>query len=197
MSAAAARLPEWIREVPQPSALAMSRDGAHPTVMFWWPAAFGRGAVDLSLTPGLIILSDVLRSTRRHNMSDGAGGSRYSIPSRRFPGSLWRPSEASRWATTGVLRQPLSQRPAKGPAAALGGAWASAFESAVEDAALGLRRLADAGVDIPEIGYEYADEQGVIIAEAELAWPRSKVCVLLDGQAEFSGAWATAGWRYF
>ena len=76
--------------------------------------------------------------------------------------------------------------PAEGPAATLGGAWASAFQSAVEDAAVGLRRLADAGVDIPEVGYEYADDEGVVIAEAELAWPRSKVCVLLDSQAEFS-----------
>ena len=63
------------------------------------------------------------------------------------------------------------------------------------DAAVGLRRLADAGVEIPEIGYEYADDEGVVIAEAELAWPRWKVCVLLDRQAEFSGAWAAAGWR--
>jgi DEAD/DEAH box helicase domain-containing protein len=85
--------------------------------------------------------------------------------------------------------------PTEGPAATLGGAWTSVFQSAVEDATIGLRRLAEAGVEIPEIGYEYADDAGVVIAEAELAWPRSRMCVLLDSQAEFSGAWAAAGWR--
>ena len=95
----------------------------------------------------------------------------------------------------GGLAPAVVAAPAEGPAATLGGAWASAFESAVEDVSVGLRRLADAGVDIPEIGYEYADDQGVVIAEAELAWPRARVCVLLDSQAEFSVAWATAGWR--
>ena len=58
----------------------------------------------------------------------------------------------------------------------------------------GLRLLAAAGVDTPEVGYEYA-EAGVVVAEAELAWPAASVCVLLEGQAEFIETWANAGWR--
>ena len=46
----------------------------------------------------------------------------------------------------------------------------------------------------PKSGYEYA-EAGVVVAEAELAWPRANVCVLLDDQSEFSETWANAGWR--
>jgi len=49
-------------------------------------------------------------------------------------------------------------------------------------------------VDTPEVGYEYA-EAGVVLAEAELAWPRANVCVLLDNQSEFSETWGNAGWR--
>ena len=189
------RLPDWMQEVPKPSAAAMSRDSAHPVVRFWWPAAFAGGAVDLPLTPGLVVLSetDALDETTLH----GRWRTWLALFNtfQALPGFLMATERGLEMGDYGGLAPAVVAAPAEGPAATLGGAWASAFESAVEDVSVGLRRLADAGVDIPEIGYEYADDQGVVIAEAELAWPRVRVCVLLDSQAEFSVAWATAGWR--
>ena len=44
MATFAANLPEWMQERPQPNAPAVSREGAHPVVRFWWPAAFGQGS---------------------------------------------------------------------------------------------------------------------------------------------------------
>lgn len=195
MAAAVATLPEWMREAPQPNALAVSREGADPTVRFWWPAAFGRGALDLSLTPGLIILSDgaALDQAAQHER-----WRRWLALFNTFqalPGFVMATERGLEMGDYDGLAPTIFATPAEGPAATLGGAWTSVFQSAVEVATVGLRRLADAGVNIPEIGYEYADDAGIVIAEAELAWPRSKVCVLLDSQAEFSGAWATAGWR--
>ena len=85
MAAVVTRLPEWMQEVPKPSAPAMSRDGAHPVVRFWWPAAFAGGAVDLPLTPGLVVLSetDAIDETTLHGR--WRDGSRCSIRSRRCP----------------------------------------------------------------------------------------------------------------
>jgi DEAD/DEAH box helicase domain-containing protein len=194
MAAVVTKLPEWMREVPQPSAPAMSRDGGHPTLRFWWPAAFGRGALDLPLTPGLIVLSDTdaIDETAQHGR-----WRRWLAIFNTFqalPGFLMTTERGLEIGDYGGLA-PVVAAAAEGPAATLGGAWASALQSAVDDVIVGLRRLADAGVDIPEVGYEHADDLGVVIAEAELAWPRAKVCVLLDSQREFSLAWATAGWR--
>ncbi|MGH9894998.1 MAG: hypothetical protein ACREA0_24060, partial [bacterium] len=195
MATVVARLPEWMQEVPKPSAPAMSRDGAHPVVRFWWPAAFGRGAVDFPLTPGLIVLSDTdaIDETAQHGRWRRWLALFNTLQA--LPGFLMATERGLELADYGGLAPAVLATPAEGPTATLGGAWASAFQNAVEDAAVGLRRLADAGVDIPEIGYEYADDKGVVIAEAELAWPRSKVCVLLGSQGEFSGEWARAGWR--
>jgi DEAD/DEAH box helicase domain-containing protein len=195
MAAVVRTLPEWMQEVPKPSAPATSRDGAHPLVRFWWPAAFSRGAMDLPVTPGLIVLNetDAIDETTQHGR-----WRRWLALFNTFqslPGLLLATDRGLEVGDYGGLAPAVVAAHAEGPAATLGNAWVSAFQSAVEDVAGGLHRLADAGVDIPEIGYEYADNEGVILAEAELAWPRSKVCVLLDSQTEFAGTWATLGWR--
>lgn len=188
------RLPDWMQEVPRPSAAAMSRDSTHPVVRFWWPAAFAGGAVDLPLTPGLVVLSeaDTLDEPTLH----GRWRTWLALFNtfQALPGFLMATERGLEMGDYGGLMPAVVATPAEGPAATLGGAWASAFESAVESVSVGLRRLADAGVDIPEIGYEYADDQGVVIAEAELAWPVSKVCVLLVSQEEFSVPWSNLGW---
>jgi DEAD/DEAH box helicase domain-containing protein len=195
MAGAVSKLPEWMQEVPKPSAPALSRDGAHPVVRFWWPSAFGRGTVELPLTPGLIVLNeaDAIDEATQHGR-----WRRWLALFNTFqalPGFLLTTERGLEMGDYGGLAPSVAAARAEGPSATLGTAWASAFQSAIEDAALGLRRLADAGVDIPEIGYEYADDEGVVIAEAEFAWPRAKVCVLLDSQTDFTDAWAAAGWQ--
>ena len=128
--------------------------------------------MDLPLTPGLVVLSetDALDETTLH----GRWRTWLALFNtfQALPGFLMATERGLEMGDYGGLAPAVVAAPAEGPAATLGGAWASAFESAVEDVSVGLRRLADAGVDIPEIGYEYADDQGVVIAEAELAWPR-------------------------
>src|SRR5207244_2276967 len=113
-----------------------------------------------------------------------------------FPGFLLATERGLEMDDYAALGPAIVATPAAGgPAATLGAAWKSVIETAVEDVGVGLHRLADAGVDTPDVGYEYADEGNVVIAEAELAWPRSKVCVLLERQVEFSDTWAAVGWR--
>lgn len=195
MTAAVGTLPDWMREAPQPNAPAMSREGTHPIVKFWWPAAFGRGAVDISLTPGLIILSDGATVEQKAQHERWRRWIALFNTFQTLPGFILATDRGLEMSDYSDLAPIIVGKSADGPAVALGGAWTSVLQNVVEDVTVGLRRLADAGVEIPEVGYEYADSAGVVIAEAELAWPRSKVCVLLDRQAEFVGAWTTAGWR--
>ena len=50
---------------------------------------------------------------------------------------------------------------------------------------------------LPVVGYELQDNKGRICAEAELAWPKRKVAVMLPEQAESKSAFETHGWRVF
>ena len=194
MATFAANLPEWMQVRPQPNAPAASREGAHSAVRFWWPAAFGQGSLDLTLTPGLVILNDegatdetILHEQWRRWL---ALFNTFQV----LPGFVMATERGVRDGDYAAVAPVDLTTPVEGPAATLSAAWGSVLESAVADVRPGLRLLAAAGVDIPEVGYEYA-EAGVVVAEAELAWPRAKVCVLLDHQSEFGETWANAGWR--
>lgn len=59
------------------------------------------------------------------------------------------------------------------------------------------RMVAKAGRQLPEPGYELAAEDGEVIAEAELAWPTSRVAVLLPERAAERHLFEDRGWRTF
>lgn len=52
------------------------------------------------------------------------------------------------------------------------------------------------GTASPEIGYELTDDQGRVVALAEIAWPESKVAVAAADDVD-AGAFESAGWRVF
>jgi DEAD/DEAH box helicase domain-containing protein len=195
MTALAGRLPDWMREVPKPHALARSRGGEQPMVAFWWPSAFSQPGMDLPLTPGLLVLDE----------AGASNDSELHLHWRRWlalfntfqvlPGFVLATETGIAAGDLAALAPSTVALPVPGPGAAGGLAWDSVFKAALADVADGLRRLADTGADVPEVGYELPDSQGVVVAEAELAWPRAKVCVLLVSQEEFAAAWAGAGWR--
>jgi DEAD/DEAH box helicase domain-containing protein len=51
-----------------------------------------------------------------------------------------------------------------------------------------------ADVELPEAGFEIADDHGAIVAVAELAWPDKRLCVLTKAQQEYAEAAGAAGW---
>jgi DEAD/DEAH box helicase domain-containing protein len=79
--------------------------------------------------------------------------------------------------------------------AALNVAWATVLEQVLGDLKVGLTLLAQAGALLPEVGMELADEQGRVLADAELAWPENKLVLLRADQEDMSVAWAEAGWQ--
>jgi DEAD/DEAH box helicase domain-containing protein len=59
---------------------------------------------------------------------------------------------------------------------------------------MGLEKLKEAGLPPPdEIGYELP-ENGVVIAEAELAWTAKRVVLLLKAQATDGARWSENSW---
>ena len=87
-------------------------------------------------------------------------------------------------------------RPASGGGqAAQAAGWSEVIDQVVESLQSGLVELLDAGVPVPEeVGFEL-EEDGEVVAECELAWPRRKVVLLLPHRAESEPAWVTRGWQ--
>jgi len=193
-----ATLPEWMRELPQPHAPAASRDGSHPAVNFWWPAAFAGGKLDISLTPGLLALDD------DEAIDDPTQHQRWRRWLALFntlqvlPGFVMATRQGVQGGDCELLAPVPEATPSvDGPTSAVAAAWVRILELVVDAVRPGLEVLAKAGVEPPEVGYEHADERGNVVAEAELAWPRIKTVVMLETQREFAEVWAQAGWQAF
>ena len=58
-----------------------------------------------------------------------------------------------------------------------------------------LETLSQGGVPAPEVGFELCGEDGVVLAEAELAWPERQIAVLWPDEPEPAEFFARAGWR--
>ncbi|MEO8137840.1 MAG: DUF1998 domain-containing protein [Betaproteobacteria bacterium] len=73
--------------------------------------------------------------------------------------------------------------------------WQVAAADAAPEAQSLLHDALTAGVDCPVVGFELLDQTACVVAEAELAWPRRKVALLLTetGHERFEGA----GWQVF
>ena len=77
---------------------------------------------------------------------------------------------------------------------ALAGAWQQVLDQCLEALAAGLKLLASAGAALPEVGTELADENGKVLADAELTWVGEKLAVLRPDQIDLADAWRAAGW---
>ncbi|SFJ58715.1 hypothetical protein [Thermoflavimicrobium dichotomicum] len=54
-------------------------------------------------------------------------------------------------------------------------------------------QLVKSGVPLPQIGYEF-EQDGRVLGQAELAWPKQKICVLTQEQREHQEAIEKLGW---
>jgi DEAD/DEAH box helicase domain-containing protein len=93
----------------------------------------------------------------------------------------------------------LSVSTARASASAAGAAYSAAWEAVIEQAmgslSEGLHALLDAGLPPPdEVGYEL-DHAGDVVAEAELAWIKRKLVLLMPVHAEGAPVWQANGWR--
>jgi DEAD/DEAH box helicase domain-containing protein len=73
--------------------------------------------------------------------------------------------------------------------------WGRVLGEVLQSISAQLQSLRDAGVPAPdEVGYEIAAGTEVI-AEAELAWTRDKVVLLMEHHLEFRQVWEREGWK--
>jgi DEAD/DEAH box helicase domain-containing protein len=78
---------------------------------------------------------------------------------------------------------------------ALSQEWMEAMEMTVEELRSGLQALARLGATSPLIGHELANERGVVVAEAEMAWADSNLVLLTNDQVDLESIWKSNGWK--
>ncbi|MGL5336510.1 MAG: Zn-binding domain-containing protein [Enterovibrio sp.] len=57
-----------------------------------------------------------------------------------------------------------------------------------------IQTLMEKGLSAPHVGYELTNEEGEILADAELAWPNNQVALLLPEQQETINLFKSMGW---
>ena len=65
----------------------------------------------------------------------------------------------------------------------------------VEELRSGLHTLARLGVKPPVMGHELANERGMVVAEAEMAWADSHLVLLTFDQVDLESVWKSNGWK--
>ena len=75
--------------------------------------------------------------------------------------------------------------------------WENAMALVTEALHDAMTQWAALGLRVPEVGFELADGQGQVLAEAELAWPPERVAVLQDDQADARATFTHADWRVY
>jgi DEAD/DEAH box helicase domain-containing protein len=189
------QLPDWMGDKPRNAALAGSREGAAPVVRAYWPQSFLQGDLNVPLTPGALILDDKGEVPDKVRQIQWRRWIWLFNTLQSLPGSMLTTSMGLENRDYDALPKPTA--PAKASTSSPSASrWEEVFNQTVESVREELRVLAEAGLSAPDqIGYEYADEAGRVVAEAELAWESAHVVVLVGSQEEYAEIWESLGWK--
>ena len=109
-----------------------------------------------------------------------------------LPGAWWTTRKGTERRLYDALATVSGTTPASGRFDAR---WKEAFELVAPELLPVLEALSRSGAPAPEVGFELCGEDGVVLAEAELAWSERQVAVLWPDEPEQARMLAKAGWR--
>lgn len=193
------KLPIGIREPGPGFAHVMSKGTEAVSVVGWWPLALAKGfpAPESWSAPGAVLLD---RTTAADEESLHRGWRRWLqlFNTVQFlPGTLLATDDGLAAHDYDGLptMNTASASPARpAPQAALNAAWLDVLAQAFEILGPGLRTLAKAGAEPPEVGLELADSKGRVLGDCELAWAEKRVVVLRSDQSDFVQLWKERDW---
>lgn len=200
MTAWMQQLPLWMQSPGKTHVPSVSRRDSEPTVLSWWPLSSASGAVDGLSCPGIVLLDDAGGTDEEQQHMSWRRWLQLFNTLQTLPGmvmttvsgigagdcELLQPAAGDASATLGPAEQSVMARE-----------WLEVLDLTVEALRPGLRRLALWGAKAPTVGYELADERGIVVADAELAWLADHFVVLTFEQADLAEQWVKSGWRVF
>lgn len=194
------KLPLYVREPGAGYAPVMSRANGPAMIVGWWPTAMAKGlpATGSWMSPGALVLDESAGVDEEALHRGWRRWMQLYNTAQFLPGMLMSTAsglDAHDYETLGPMGSGTSS-PAQQPAqAGLGGAWQQVLEQTLKELSAGLKALANAGAAPPEVGLELADDNGHVLADAELTWADEKLTLLRPDQADLAEAWVAAEWR--
>jgi DEAD/DEAH box helicase domain-containing protein len=189
------RLPGWAQDVSEPHAIACSRDSVEPAMYCHWPRAFVHGIAPHLQPPGVLVLNDAESADEATRHLRWRRWLHLYNTFQTLTGVLLATTEGllhhdydpiTLTGTTAAGTQPMD---------AASQVWASVLDRVLPEVKAGMHKLMEADVPPPdEVGYEHANDQGDVDAEAEAAWCVAQVVVLTETQAEYASIWQAQGW---
>lgn len=190
-------LPIWLQSPGNKFVPSLSRSDASPVLISWWPMSCISGHLDGLSSPGALVLDDMVDQTDQKPHANWRHWLQLFNTMQTLPGMVMATVAGIKGGDLEALAiHESSAPPLTGSVdqVALSQEWTQALNMTLDELRLGLKALANLGATPPVIGHELANDRGVVIAEAEMAWLHAHVALLTFEQSDFTDVWKNAGW---
>jgi DEAD/DEAH box helicase domain-containing protein len=191
------KLPTWLESPGAKHLPSLSRDDASPVAVSWWPMVCIDGKLEGVTSPGALVLDDIVDQSEQKPHLDWRRWLQLFNTFQTLPGMVMTTLSGIQ---AGDLESLMTLRPAavapvgSTDQVALSQEWTAALEMTVEELRSGLHTLARLGAMPPVMGCELANERGMVVAEAEMAWADSHLVLLTFDQVDLESVWKSNGW---
>ena len=166
------------------------------SLRYWWPAELANTAQTVPTSPGFVVFSETnVQDEPQRHLTWRRWLWMFNI-FQMLPGVLM----ATRVGLDAGDHEGLTLSTTKRSApdsqgASQAAAWESVIDQAMGVLSDGLHSLMDAGWPPPdEVGYEL-EQDGKVLAEAELVWSQRKLVLLVPEQIDSKTEWVVKGWK--
>jgi DEAD/DEAH box helicase domain-containing protein len=191
------QLPVWLQKPSAKFAASVSRKDASPVALAWWPLSYIDGHLDGVSAPGVLVLNDLVDQNEQQPHLHWRRWLQLFNTMQTLPGMVMATIRGIQSGDLEALApRALSPFAPAGSSdqVALSQEWAAAIAMTIEPLRAGLKVLATAGASPPVVGHELADARGIVVAEAEMAWPTEHLVLLTFDQGDLASVWANSGW---
>lgn len=192
------KLPTFLQSPGTKHVPSLSRKDASPVLLSWWPMACADGKLENFTSPGALVLDDLLDQTESKPHLSWRSWLQLFNTLQTLSGMVMATVsgiQAGDLESLGTLKSAAVAPVGSPDHVALSQEWTAALDVTVEVLGPGLRTLANLGAMPPVLGYELANDRGMVVAEAEMAWPASHLVFLTFDQSDLEVIWKNAGWK--
>jgi DEAD/DEAH box helicase domain-containing protein len=187
---------DWSIERPLPGVSCGNVNDAAVFLRYWWPRELANSASDIPISPGFVIYNDALQQPEpKRHLAWRRWLWLFNI-FQTLPGVLLATLEGINSADYSSLSVSSGSQPAFNAQGATQAAiWETVINQAMRSLSGGLHALMGKGIIPPdEVGFE-VEEDGNVVAEAELAWSDMKLVLLMPEHTYCSATWQAKGWK--
>jgi hypothetical protein len=166
------------------------------SLRYWWPKALTNAQAAIPLSPGLVIYDDAAEEADPQKHRAWQRWLWLFNIFQTLPGVLLATQTGIRNGDYATLNFSVPGKQALDThGAAKSAAWEAIWDQVIESLRDGLGSLIQTGAEPPDkVGFEL-DEDGDVVAEAELAWSGTEVVLLMPQQADYVTIWHSHGWK--